>query len=144
MFAKTPGAGEAFAASDMFFESTFSSGMASGFASVFTGSAMAGEGDAEASGEGFCKGSVTVTFDVRNTGKRDGDEVAQLYIHEVKPAVVRPAKELRGFQRLSLKTGETRTVSLSLPAEKLAYWDEKSHAFTVHPGAFEILVGASS
>jgi beta-glucosidase len=89
-------------------------------------------------------GTVTVTVDVKNTGARAGDEVAQLYVHEVKPVVKRPAKELRGFQRVSLAPGEKRALTFTIPAEKLAFWDETRHAFVVNPGAFDILVGASS
>ncbi|HEY8931950.1 MAG TPA: glycoside hydrolase family 3 C-terminal domain-containing protein [Rariglobus sp.] len=89
-------------------------------------------------------GTLTVSIDVQNTGKRAGDEVAQLYVHEVNPVVKRPAKELRGFQRVNLQPGEKRTITLTLPASKLAYWDESTHAFVVNPGPFDILVGASS
>ena len=89
-------------------------------------------------------GTVTVSVDITNTGRRAGDEVAQLYVHDVASSVVRPVKELRGFQRLTLQPGEKRTVSFTLPAAKLAFWDEKTHAFLVEPGAFEIMVGASS
>ena len=87
---------------------------------------------------------MTVTADITNTGSRAGDEVVQLYVHEVNPAVKRPGKELLGFQRVSLKPGETCTLSFPLPAEKLAYWNETKHAFAVNPGAFDILLGASS
>jgi beta-glucosidase len=55
-----------------------------------------------------------------------------------------PAKALRGFQRISLQPGETKTVAFTLPAAKLAIWDEATHGFVVEPGAFDILVGASS
>ena len=89
-------------------------------------------------------GTLTVSIDVKNTGNRPGDEVAQLYIHEVKPTVVRPAEELRGFQRITLNAGETRTLTFTVPASKLAYWDERTHAFVVNPGTFDVLVGASS
>ncbi len=89
-------------------------------------------------------GTLTVSIDVKNTGKRAGDEVSQLYVREVNPVVKRPAKELRGFQRVTLQPGEKRTLTFTLPAEKLAYWDESTHAFVVNPGAFDILVGASS
>ena len=89
-------------------------------------------------------GTLMVDIDVKNTGKRAGDEVAQLYVHEVKPVVKRPAKELRGFQRVPLQPGEKRTLTFTLPASKLAYWDESTHAFVVNPGAFDLLVGASS
>jgi len=89
-------------------------------------------------------GTLTVDVDIQNTGKRAGDEVAQLYVHEVKPVVKRPVKELRGFQRVTLQPGEKRTLTFTVPAEKLAYWDETTHAFVVNPGAFDILIGASS
>jgi beta-glucosidase len=89
-------------------------------------------------------GKVNISVDVTNTGKRAGDEVIQLYVHQVKSSVKRPAKELRGFQRISLTPGEKKTVTLSLPAEKLAFWDEKAHGFVVEPGAFDVMIGASS
>jgi beta-glucosidase len=89
-------------------------------------------------------GTLTVDIDIKNTGERAGDEVAQLYVREVNPIVKRPGKELRGFQRVTLQAGEKRTLTFTLPASKLAYWDESTHAFVVNPGAFDILVGASS
>jgi beta-glucosidase len=89
-------------------------------------------------------GKITAAIDITNTGSCEGDEVVQLYVHELKPVVKRPAEELRGFQRVHLKPGETRTVSLTVPAEKLAFYDENIHAFRVHPGPFEILVGSAS
>jgi beta-glucosidase len=89
-------------------------------------------------------GSVTVTVEVKNTGERAGDEIAQLYIHPVKSSVPWPPKELRGFERVSLKPGETKTVSLALPAGQLAFYDVKTHGFVVEPGAFDIMVGSSS
>lgn len=88
--------------------------------------------------------TARVMVDLENTGERAGDEVAQLYLHEVKPLVKRPAKELRGFQRITLRPAEKQTVTFMLPVEKLAFWDEKTHAFVVNPGAFELLVGSSS
>jgi beta-glucosidase len=89
-------------------------------------------------------GSLNVSVDVTNTGKLAGDEVVQLYVHQTKSSVKRPGEELRGFQRISLQPGEKRTVTLSLPGEKLAFWDENTHAFVVEPGEFEAMVGASS
>jgi beta-glucosidase len=73
-----------------------------------------------------------------------GDQVVQLYIHEVAPALKRPAKELRGFQRVPLAAGEKRLVTFTLPAGELAYYDTGSKKFTLKPGSFEILVGSSS
>jgi len=89
-------------------------------------------------------GAVSVSVDVKNTGSRAGDEVAQLYTHAVKSRVIRPAKELRGFERISLQPGESKTVTVTVPAAKLAYYDEREHAFVVEPGEYEIMGGASS
>ena len=89
-------------------------------------------------------GTVNVSVEITNTGKRAGDEVAQLYVHQQKSSVKRPAKELRGFQRISLQPGEKKSVTFTLPAEKLAFWDEQTHGFVVEPGAYEVMVGASS
>ncbi|HEY1921728.1 MAG TPA: glycoside hydrolase family 3 C-terminal domain-containing protein, partial [Tepidisphaeraceae bacterium] len=89
-------------------------------------------------------GDVAVRVEVENTGSRDGDEVVQLYTHAVKPSVVRPSKELRGFLRISLKAGEKKAVLFSLRGEKLAFYDEVKHAFRVEAGEYEIMVGASS
>jgi beta-glucosidase len=70
--------------------------------------------------------------------------VVQLYVHQVKSSVKRPAKELRGFQRIRLQPGETKAVTFTLPAEKLAFWDEKTHGFVVESGVFDVMMGASS
>jgi beta-glucosidase len=88
--------------------------------------------------------TVTVTVDIQNTGKRAGDEVAQLYTRELHPSVVRPARELRGFQRVSLQAGEKKSLTFTVPASKLGFYDEKQHAFVVNPGKYEVQVGASS
>jgi beta-glucosidase len=89
-------------------------------------------------------GKITVSVDVKNTGKIAGDEVVQLYVHDVIASVKRPTKELRGFERVSLQPGETKTVSITVPAEKLAFYDEKTHGFLVEPGVFKVFVGSSS
>jgi beta-glucosidase len=90
------------------------------------------------------KGRLTVSVEVQNTGKRAGDEVVQLYAHQVNSSVKRPVKELRGFERVSLKPGEKKTVSIPLAAEQLAFYDVKSHGFVVEPGKFDLLIGSSS
>jgi beta-glucosidase len=90
------------------------------------------------------EGKVTATIAISNAGQRAGDEVVQLYIHELKPFVKRPAEELRGFQRIHLAPGETRQVTFTVSGEKLAFYDESAHGFRVHPGPFQILVGAAS
>jgi beta-glucosidase len=89
-------------------------------------------------------GNVNVSFEVKNTGSRAGDEVAQLYVHQVKSSLKVPAKELRGFRRISLQPGETKTVTFPLAADRLAIWDETTHGFIVEPGVFDVMVGASS
>jgi beta-glucosidase len=86
----------------------------------------------------------TVTVDIQNTSNRAGDEVAQLYTREIHPNVTRPNKELRDFQRVSLQPGKKKTLSFTVPASKLGFYDEKRHAFVVNPGEYEIQVGASS
>jgi beta-glucosidase len=89
-------------------------------------------------------GSLTITADVRNTGKRAGDEVVQLYVRDVDASVKRPKKQLVAFERIALRPGDTRTVSFTLAPERLAFWDEPRKSWLVEPGAFEILVGSSS
>jgi beta-glucosidase len=89
-------------------------------------------------------GKVTVSLDVQNTGARAGDEVVQLYVHDVEASVKRPARELRGFQRISLNSKEKKSVTFTLPASELAFYDVKTKKFVVEPGAFDIMVGSSS
>jgi len=87
---------------------------------------------------------ATVSVDVRNTGPRDGDEVVQLYVSHKRSTVERPVEELKGFQRITLKAGQSHTVTLPLAAKDLAYWQDSSHAFMVEPDSVEIRVGGSS
>jgi len=89
-------------------------------------------------------GTVRVSVWVQNTGARAGDEVVQLYVHELASAVKRPVKELRGFRRIALRAGERRQVTFSLPASGLAYYDTGAKKFTVRPGSFDIMIGSSS
>jgi len=89
-------------------------------------------------------GTATVTVDIENNGARPGDEVVQLYTHASKFPVVQPKEVLRDFQRISLDPGEKKTVTLTIPAANLAYYDVKTHAFVVNPGNYEVRVGASS
>ena len=87
---------------------------------------------------------VTVHFDVKNTGKRAGDEIAEVYVGESHPDVPRPPKELKGFQRLQLAPGETKTVSVDLDRKAFAFYDVQAKAWRINPGEFKILVGGSS
>lgn len=87
--------------------------------------------------------TVDVAVDVRNTGSRIGDEVVQLYVRDKVSSVTRPVLELKGFQRVTLAPGETKTVMLKVTPEALSFWDT-SMTRIVEPGEFEILVGPSS
>jgi beta-glucosidase len=89
-------------------------------------------------------GKLDIRVTVQNTGKVKGDEVVQLYMHDVVSSVTRPSKELRGFQRVTLNPGEKKILSFELPAEKLSFYDEKTHRFIVEPGIFDIMIGSSS
>jgi beta-glucosidase len=89
-------------------------------------------------------GQVTVSVKVRNTGKRDGQEVVQLYVKHMGSRVDRPVKELKGFQRVALKAGETKTVQLTLKAKDLAYWDAAKKQWVVEDEKVNLMVGASS
>jgi beta-glucosidase len=89
-------------------------------------------------------GSVTVRVDVTNTGTRAGDEVVQLYVQHMGSKVARAIKELRGFERVTLQPGEMRTVTLSLAAPSLAYWNTTSRDWIVEDEPVKLLVGASS
>ena len=88
-------------------------------------------------------GQTTVTVNVTNTGKRAGDEVVQLYIHDVVASVARPVKELRGFSRIRLKPGEAKRVDFKLGPVDLALYDRDMKR-VVEPGKFDIMIGASS
>jgi beta-glucosidase len=80
---------------------------------------------------------------VTNTGNRAGDEVVQMYVHDVVASVTRPVKQLRGFKRVSLKPGESTVVTLPIGPEALWLIDQQM-VRRVEPGEFEILVGTSS
>lgn len=89
------------------------------------------------------EGQTTVTVDVTNSGAVRGDEVAQLYIHQTVSSVTRPVKELRGFKRVSLNSGETRTVEFTLGPDELSYLNRDMKR-VVEPGTFEVMVGGNS
>jgi beta-glucosidase len=89
------------------------------------------------------QGQVTVSVDVRNTGPRAGDEVVQLYVHDQVASVTRPIKELKGFERVTLAPGETRTVSFILGPDAFSLWD-LDMVERVEPGLFDIMVGPDS
>jgi len=86
---------------------------------------------------------LQVSVDVTNTGKRDGKEIVQLYVHDKVAGVTRPQKELKGFDKIFLKKGETRTVRFTLHADDLAFYDLDCRC-VVEPGEFDLWVGSSS
>jgi beta-glucosidase len=88
--------------------------------------------------------TLEVSVDVANTGRRAGDEVVQLYVGYPESKVERPRKQLRGFARVAVAAGETKTVTIKLPAADLAYWNVARHAWVVEPGKVEVMVGSSS
>ncbi len=88
-------------------------------------------------------GRLTVSVEVENTGKRTGDEVVQLYLRDVAASVTRPVKELKGFQRISLRPGEKRRVEFTLTSEHLGFWNHENR-FVVEPGGFKVTIGNSS
>jgi len=87
---------------------------------------------------------VTVEFELKNTGKRAGAEVAQLYVQALKSSVKRPIKELKAFAKVELKAGESKIVTLKLKSNDFAYWDVKSHAWAVEAGNYNLLLGSAS
>lgn len=86
---------------------------------------------------------LSISFTLKNTGKYDGTEVVQLYVQDKVGSVTRPVKELKRFQRVTLKAGESTQVSLSLPVSELAFWGYDMN-YTVEPGDFTLWVGTSS
>ena len=89
-------------------------------------------------------GNVTVSFDVTNTGQREGATVAQLYVGDPSAKVKRPLKELKGFEKVRLGPSDTHHVSIALNRRSLAYWSEEKNGWQVDPGKFVIFVGDSS
>jgi beta-glucosidase len=88
-------------------------------------------------------GSVDVSVDVENTGRREGDEVVQIYTRDVAASRVRPVKELKGFRRVTLQPGERRTLTFRLTPAELGFYDD-SMRFVVEPGTFKVMAGRSS
>ena len=90
------------------------------------------------------KDILTVTVTVKNTGKREGKETVQLYVRDTHSSVVRPEKELKGFEKVTLKAGESKRVVFKLDKRAFAYYNTEINDWYVEYGEFEILIGASS
>ena len=90
------------------------------------------------------KGMIQVSLDITNLGDMEADEVVQLYVSRPDTKIERPVKELEAFERVTLKAGETKNVTLEFPVSELAHWDMETNGWTVEPGKVQILVGAAS
>ncbi|WP_417351399.1 glycoside hydrolase family 3 C-terminal domain-containing protein [Flavobacterium alkalisoli] len=88
--------------------------------------------------------TITVTVDVKNTGKQDGKEVVQLYVSKAESAVERAAKELKGFNKVMVKAGNTEKVNIKVPVKELAYYDETTKGWVVEKGSYTFKLGNSS
>ena len=89
-------------------------------------------------------GTVKVTFTVKNSGGRDGDDVAQVYYRHVNSKVPQPKESLCGFKRVSVQKGKSTQVTVEIPVQRLRYWDVEKKQYVVEAGNYEILVGAAS
>ena len=87
---------------------------------------------------------LTITVPVTNTGHREGAEIVQLYISDLKSSLPRPVKELKGFQKVKLAPGETKNVTFTIGKDALSYYDDAQQAWVVEPGKFEAIVAASA
>lgn len=90
------------------------------------------------------QGVYTVTVPVTNSGSREGAEVVQAYVRDVKSSVERPEKELKAFKKVELAKGETKDVTLELDKSSFAFYNPDTHMWTVEPGKFEVLIGSSA
>lgn len=89
-------------------------------------------------------GTITVSIPVRNTGDREGKEIVQLYIGDEKASVLRPVKELKGFDKITLAPGQEKTVTFTITPDDLKFYDEKTGSWVAEPGKFRAYIGASS
>lgn len=89
-------------------------------------------------------GKITIEVPVTNKGAKEGSETVELYISDLKSSLPRPVKELKGFAKVKLAPGETKSIKFDVTPESLKFFDDKAHAWVVEPGKFKALVGASS
>jgi beta-glucosidase len=115
-----------------------------GFGLSYTSFAYTGIHATSASYDADAGGEFTVEVKVKNVGRLAGQEVAQLYVGERQPCVLRPDRELRAFAKVALEPGEERVVHFSLDRRAFAYYNPAVHEWEVNPGTFDVLVGGSS
>ncbi len=87
---------------------------------------------------------IKVGFDIRNDGKKDGDEVAQVYVKMPDADIPMPIKQLKGFKRIKIKQGGSSGIEVEIDKSQLRYWDESQSKFVTPKGVYTIMVGASS
>ncbi|MFV0328446.1 MAG: fibronectin type III-like domain-contianing protein, partial [Dysgonomonas sp.] len=87
---------------------------------------------------------VSISFNVKNTGQRDGDEVSQVYVKLPETGQIMPLKQLKGFQRTTLKKNESKKIEIKILKEQLRYWDEQTKSFITPKGNYHFMIGASS
>jgi len=90
------------------------------------------------------KDTITMKVTVKNTSKRTGDEVVQVYATAVHPPVPMPLRQLVGFQRVTLRGGETKVVEIAVPVERLRRWEEKEKRYVIDAGAYRFVAGPAS
>jgi len=88
--------------------------------------------------------TLTVSVDITNTGKCEGTEIVQFYVRDEKASIPRPLKELKGFDKVTLSPGETKTVTVHLPPRAFQFWHPDRNQWFAEPGIFEILIAASA
>ena len=88
--------------------------------------------------------TIDLSFNLKNRGKFDGDEVAQVYFRHKGSAVSQPRLALCGFTRIQLKRGKTSNVTFHIPVERMRFWDTSKKQYIVEPGDYELLIGAAS
>lgn len=88
--------------------------------------------------------TILISCKVKNNGRRSGAEVVQVYMHEPEPPVLRPAKELKGFEKVFLKPGQEKRVNITIPVCDLAFFNDQTMEWVVDPGQFQLLIGSSS
>lgn len=88
-------------------------------------------------------GNLSLSVEICNTGDRDGEEIIQCYVRDLIGSVTRPVKELKGFQKIALKSGERRTVRFQIPVSNLGFWDQEMQ-YRVEPGDFQVWIGPNS
>ena len=90
------------------------------------------------------KEALELSFQIKNTGKMDGDEVAQVYVKMPEAMIPMPIQQLKGFQRIKIDKGQSQTVVIKIDKSQLRYWDEKTEQFLTPKGTYQIMVGTSS